>query len=1171
MRESMKYPYRISVRDYHRARQTIKYVSIGHYFIFAEDQRALPDSLRVRGRNARLQLERPEKVFPLLSEPVELAGLTLAPHPKNIEPLACVVADRNVYRAETDNVHLFVAFPSSPDDLYLIIEHNGGPFDIREVKLAGGAGMEVLSMLQAGNYSASLSLNRRTIGVPVFFTVAEYALPPLSARLVDHSFSQDEEEFLFTLAVESYHMPFDEELLLILSNPGAELARGIIRPLSPGEYKGSLRVAGQGPFRLCLTGVDDPKQISEIFIPVRQSDQENFVVSELGREMLFSDLPAPDAMPILGGHLKEGNFLDTPLIVENIVSSERIIHVRRDVESLWLIIFDLLSGTCDLRKVGDMDAGKKIRVETEGPASLIFTGCLAKGRPFEAYTLFAEPNQVQLFADVPGEVRPGEDIRVLLRCEGTNRRTPVYLTVREESPDASDTPDAGLRTSLRRNITSATEGMAENAFSDINFPDEAFDLSDEEMLEISDEDENIDFDADMMGADYYSDDTDFPELELPLETDEEHFAESYDIRDMGDDLDSEKEDDLLKTMEFAALSIREEVSEIRKSDFPKVLFSGIIPVGTSDEVLIPAEEGPGRFVVEAFAPGDFGWIHTRTKFVVKSPVQIELNVPSIVNRGDRIIGDISVAGDIGKTEIHLKCDGIPVQLRKRDSSEAFDKEPAFKVTEPAESIAESPVELVFDVQPGIYTAEIRDTSDSKIWTMEKTVGEPGKFRSYAKELRLLQKGESFALNSENDLCLRVLPSLDKSFDMLLGGIADYPHLCCEQTAAKILASVFIYLTDERKGGKFRAEQMILSGIARERKMLRPGRGFAMYPNEDRISETYSKLAVRHLWHLDQMKDIPDLSVSLRSAIHKGLLLADQAAKAHQMERVPEHIRCVEDAHAAIIRGGDVASASRLIENLTDFSETEARLRKRQYGTAERASMAYAAACLMAMGDSGRGIKLANQVMRHFNEQGTLYSTRDSVAMIALMLQIEFSGLMKNTGRIRANGREMSVSEAANSDEPLKSVDVTEGIVAVEMTKILEEDWGDFAHAFPLKIGFRDPSGKKVRRFKIGNRVDLVVSLREGYQPGDILHIALPDCLLRTEGDVRLKRFTVDFEGGDDLRIPVLVTSKIEGKQHFALCVRNMFREERATSPGILTLKGKTLADKAKSLINRIIG
>ena len=57
-----------------------------------------------------------------------------------------------------------------------------------------------------------------------------------------------------------------------------------------------------------------------------------------------------------------------------------------------------------------------------------------------------------------------------------------------------------------------------------------------------------------------------------------------------------------------------------------------------------------------------------------------------------------------------------------------------------------------------------------------------------------------------------------------------------------------------------------------------------------------------------------------------------------------------------------------------------------------------------------------------------------------------------------------------------------------------------------------------------------------------------------QGGGKVKQFSMDFEGRDELRIPLIVTSKIEGQQHFALCVRNMFEEERVTNPGLLTVK-----------------
>lgn len=57
----------------------------------------------------------------------------------------------------------------------------------------------------------------------------------------------------------------------------------------------------------------------------------------------------------------------------------------------------------------------------------------------------------------------------------------------------------------------------------------------------------------------------------------------------------------------------------------------------------------------------------------------------------------------------------------------------------------------------------------------------------------------------------------------------------------------------------------------------------------------------------------------------------------------------------------------------------------------------------------------------------------------------------------------------------------------------------------------------------------------------------------------MKRFSVDFQGRDEVRIPLAatgITVSREGKEapaHFAVCVRNMFEEERGGNPGALTV------------------
>jgi len=169
--------------------------------------------------------------------------------------------------------------------------------------------------------------------------------------------------------------------------------------------------------------------------------------------------------------------------------------------------------------------------------------------------------------------------------------------------------------------------------------------------------------------------------------------------------------------------------------------------------------------------------------------------------------------------------------------------------------------------------------------------------------------------------------------------------------------------------------------------------------------------------------------------------------------------------------------------------------------------------------------------------------------------LRLSGIVTGKGRVRVNGQEMTALDAAQLNDRVESIDVLEGVAAVEVTRLHEEDWGYVTYNFPAKVGFRDTHDKQVQRFKAGDRTDLVISLPDGYQTGDLVHVALPPCMSWIQGGGKVKQFSRDFEGQDSLRIPLVVTSKINGKQHFAVCVRNMFEEERATNPGMLTVEG----------------
>ena len=82
---------------------------------------------------------------------------------------------------------------------------------------------------------------------------------------------------------------------------------------------------------------------------------------------------------------------------------------------------------------------------------------------------------------------------------------------------------------------------------------------------------------------------------------------------------------------------------------------------------------------------------------------------------------------------------------------------------------------------------------------------------------------------------------------------------------------------------------------------------------------------------------------------------------------------------------------------------------------------------------------------------------------------------------------------------METIEVLSGIAAIEVTRIHEENWSAFSSDFPVRIGFRDTKDRKVRKFRAGDRVDLVATLPDGYRPGDLAHIALPACMSWIQG------------------------------------------------------------------------
>ncbi len=1142
------YPFELDITHWNHAEKIRDKVQLGHYFVFVDDALKV---LYKSGKRARLLGHRPERrVLPVVDQPIALKGVTLKPKKRDVERLGCVVADRDLYRAEEDVVNLFVALPDPPENLKLIVEQNGEPFTERDPELEDcGVAVETLAALLPGTYSAQLAVDSRRVGMPATFTVAEYTLAPLSARLVSHELQAKGKKLTFELTVESYQVPFDGELRVALVEDGREKQHVTLRAESPGRYIGRLPMLGKGALRLRLTATDDAQRTAEVALPgSRAAEREDTVVSELGREIAFSLMPRAGAIPLRGGYLSAGDELETPLVVDEVVTERTVLRAELAVEDLHLVVLDLAGGRWRVEKHGDVEAGDEVEVTTDGPVSMVFAGGFVAGSAFEGFTTFLRPNRLELTVEAPETARPREDLVVRLEHSDGDACVPVLLSVRDERLTATDRPSVGLAASAKRGLDAATAGMAEEGFvplSDLVYgpgwgmtglvngarrrrggtasrsPSARFRMN------------------------YLAEDDDLRSVGASADAIPLGLAPGADVEVFEDLPYGAPEDPAAGGAEPEAPA-----PPAPRSELPEALFFGLVPVTGSEQVVIPLGDSLGTFTVEAFALADGDWTETRHSVVIDQPVRIDLEVPPAVHPDDTVRGRLRAATASGRARVSLTCDGEDVELLGPRGGEVTAGELA------------TPVELEFVLRPGVFLAQVEDAESGDSDTLEVRVDEPGKLKSYARETGLLQEGESLDLERADALTLRVMPSVDEPFDNLVTATAGYSHLCCEQTAAKILSATYMYLSTASPVTRSLAEEIILAGLAREHKMHLPGRGFSLYPGGKRVSEHYSPLAVRYLWTLDQLDEVPDLSGNLRSALEDSREMVADAAAAHGLAPCPDRIASIEDAYAAATAGGDTEGVLGFVRSFLDVSGNDVRVcppsqrRRPWHRVAERTFLAYAAATLIALGDRRLGTRVANLVTRQLNAQGCLYSTVDSVAAIVLMIELRRANLVAGRARLRVNGREMTAHEAENLADLVETVEVSEGVAAVEVLRLHEEDWNAFESTFRVQVDFRDSRKRRVSRFAMGDRVDLAVRLPDGYRSGDLLHVSLPAAMSWIHGGGQVRQFTLDFEGENEVRVPLVVSSAIDGEQHFAVCVRNMFEEERIASPGILTVRGR---------------
>jgi len=405
------------------------------------------------------------------------------------------------------------------------------------------------------------------------------------------------------------------------------------------------------------------------------------------------------------------------------------------------------------------------------------------------------------------------------------------------------------------------------------------------------------------------------------------------------------------------------------------------------------------------------------------------------------------------------------------------------------------------------------------------------------------------------------------------------------------------------------ESSALAYIKRIKSMYLPGRGYTLYPPEEGGSKEPDKhcapLGTRHQLNLPKPERLPQISKAMAEALTELRQMASDAAKAYKLAYPPEKVGDCHDAYLTLANGSSAEKKAqaaayvrrRLVEKdgqtCVDVPNDQPSYLLWGAAVGNREETAYAAAALLAAGeprDLPIVIKATNWLSGQINESGILYSTVDTAAALVLMIGLREAGIGVTGGdadTLELNGRQTMLAEALEATEPVESVACLKGVLAVEVTAELVEDWNTFQSALNVEVAL-EKDGKPAQVFKVGDALDLVIRVPR-YEPCLVAHVCLPDGLARVVGGGQVKRFALDFAEKTELRVPLAavgptllptemaasngngskappgliqqITGALSGSkakdipaQHWAVLVRNMFKEEQAGNPGLLEVR-----------------
>ncbi len=1063
-------------------------------------------------------------------EKLTLPGVEIQPKPMPHTALVSLTSDKTLYHANRDRVRLLIACPTEArQEKLLTISLSDTVYGEYPVMLDEfGLCLYPLQDLPEGQYVATL-VNHPTHECR--FEVAEYRLAPLSAELIMQE--MDGTTLRYTLALTTFNQPYHGAVDVELQERGQRIGtRSRLQCSDDGRCSGIVELSGTGPYTLNV--IAGERTATVVLKGSEQERRERLTISELGELYTLSLLPSAGSRECRGLYVARGGSNTEPFVVRNLIGNAVEITPRVAVEAIRVVTVNPTRGTSGEKYYEQLKPEQSIQVPVPPPYGIILLGAFIDGQAWEGWCTVLRPSALQVTCEVPKETRPGSRVTVTVKTNVADRVVPVQLIVKDARLIAQSDPQVEFAACIKANCgewaSQATTGIVDKQLSQVNKP--------RPLL--------------------YRRAMPFGTAQAVMRP--MMAAGTQEISPMVAPMGAMN----MPVLEDAVPSAQ--LTPVRLS-FPEVVYNNIVKVRSEASVEVKLGDGMTNYTIEAFAlsPETLDWQRTETTLTAIQDVYGELTVSPFVFSGDSVIGRLDVGASSGYAIVEVQHNGEVLPLFADDDTPLS----------VGEQVASGSI-VRFPVRPGTITAIVRDIQTGKSDVSERYVTEPGQLRHIVRSLRLLAQGEGVTLEDMHALELRPLPGLDRPFTVLVEAASLYPYGCVEQTSTKLVAMYVGYITsqyNEQRASEY--EAAIQAWYKRLASMYLPQHGFCLYPPQEGFDSKpdmhYAPLAVKRLLDLPEGEQLSVKSAALLEILREIRSMASDAAQYYAIENPQRTLSNCHDAYC-------IVSASTTSQSAKDEAIAFVRSRLREYngvvsvpvaeqdslyqflgsGVASRQETAYAASVLLQAGeDMPLAIAATNTVTGQLNEAGCLYSTVDTAACLALMLALRNAGVVvdNGNGRVALNGQEMSLAEALNFHGNVESIQCMQGVVAAQITSEVIEDWRTFSSQLAVEVRL-EKQGQQQEQFALGDELDLVMRVRQ-YEPGLLAHVCLPDALARIVGGGQVKRFSLDFRGQNELRIPLAAISTTgQGKsgQHWAVIVRNMFKEEQVGNPGLLEVK-----------------